>query len=128
MSDSIGRGKTVILVYGHELKHGNGSGLYGFLNRSFKNVSRKGIFSSCPWVYVNIETKRFFPGIPGIKITECLNNHAVTIKEFYTIYEQYNLDNQNFDTSKEVLEIYSKYVGKDPFVFYNERFDCDKCV
>lgn len=126
MGERIGSGKTVILVYDNELKKCHDADFYKYLFDNYKNVSNKGICSSAPWVYVNIKDKTFFPAIPGINVTEALNEHAVTINEFYSILEQYEKDNENFDTSREVKEIYLKYAGKDPFVFFKKRFDCDE--
>ncbi len=126
MGDSIGRGKEVILVYGNDLRNCGESEFYEYLRENYKNVSTKGIFRSCPWVYINLKEKKFFPGIPGIKITETFHEHAVTVDEFFTIEKIYKELKGKFYRSKEVRDIYSKYKGKDVFVFNRERFDCDE--
>lgn len=67
----------------------------------------KGIFDGVIWVYVNINSRLFTPGMPGIPITSpIIGDHAITIDEFKTIYA-----------------IFKKYEGKDIFVFHKDRFD-----
>lgn len=74
----------------------------------FKSWGHEGHWGM-PWVYVNLNSKIYAPGMPGIPITESICDHAITIEEFFTIYK-----------------IYEKYEGKERFVFYKERFDYDK--
>ena len=62
----------------------------------------------CCWVYVNITKKLFVCGLNGYSLMTMTGNHAITIKEFKTIYD-----------------IYRKYEGKDTFVFYKDRFDAE---
>lgn len=64
--------------------------------------------TGCSWVYVNITKKLFVCGLNGYSLMTMTGNHAITIKEFKTIYD-----------------IYSKYEGKDTFVFNKERFDAE---
>lgn len=126
MSGGIGKGKEVILVYGNDLSNCGDSEFYKYLRENYKNVSNKGIFSSCPWVYINLKNKTFFPGIPGIRITEAFHGHAVTVDEFFTIEKIYEELKGKFCRNRKVKDIYSKYKGKDVFVFNKERFDCDE--
>lgn len=51
-------------------------------------------FWDCPWVWVNIETKVYGRGRPGVAYAGVIGGHAITIDEFMTIYE-----------------IYKKYIG-----------------
>lgn len=62
----------------------------------------------CCWVYANITRKQYAYGMPGIALVKPIGNHAITIKEFQTIYS-----------------IYKKYSGKEVFVFHENRFDYD---
>lgn len=41
------------------------------------------------WVYVNPNTRLYTPGVLGIHWTEIVQNHAITIEEFMTIYRIY---------------------------------------
>lgn len=41
------------------------------------------------WVYVNINSKTYAKGMPGINVTAHLGHHAITIEEFKTIYNIY---------------------------------------
>lgn len=126
MERSIGSGKNVILVYGQELSAGPKAPFCKWLYKDYKTASHYGWCPDCPWVYVNLELKTYFSGLPGIKVTDCLNEHAVTISEFYTILAEYEKNHTDFDKSEAVVQIYAKYKGKGPFVFFNERFDCDE--
>ncbi len=57
-------------------------------------------FWDCPWVWVNIDTKVYACGRPGVKYANAIGGHAVTIEEFMTIYN-----------------IYKKYAGLAPHQF-----------
>lgn len=123
---AIGKGKVVILVYGEELKNSDKSSFVnGLRNMHYKYVGPHGWYT-CPWVYVNIENHSYCAGRPGVAVTDVLNDHAVTIPEFYKILEEYNNNPANFDSSEVVKNIYSKYEGKEVFVFKKERFDADE--
>ena len=83
---------------------------FGWLkNEGFRYAWYHGNFGCCPWIFVNITRKEYACGMPGVKITEPIGNHAITIGEFMTIYS-----------------IYKKYEGKELFTFHSERFDYDK--
>jgi len=47
------------------------------------------------WVFVNINTKQYAYGKPGVACGQLVGDHAITIEEFHTIYN-----------------IYKKYEGK----------------
>ena len=59
-----------------------------------------GWWSYVDWVFVNIQSKVYAPGMPGIKITDTVGNHCITIDEFKTIYQ-----------------IFKKYEGKSILEF-----------
>ena len=46
-------------------------------------------FWDCPWVWVNIETKVYGRGRPGVEYAGVIGGHAITIQEFMTVYEIY---------------------------------------
>ena len=58
----------------------------------------KGNYGACDWAYINITSKQFAYGMPGVSITTPTGNHAITLDEFMTIYN-----------------IYRKYDGKELF-------------
>ncbi len=60
-------------------------------------------FWDCPWVWVNIETKVYGRGRPGVAYAGVIGGHAITIDEFMTIYD-----------------IYKKYSGLDVLKFPKE--------
>ena len=67
----IGKGNHVLLVYDYNLY----PKFLNYLNKKgYHTASPHGYYESCPWIYVNIELKTYFPGMPGIKITECFNS------------------------------------------------------
>lgn len=78
-------------------------------NEGFKFIGYHGNYGICPWAYVNITRKGYAYAIPGISLAQPIGNHAITIKEFMTIYN-----------------IYKKYDGKELFTFHSERFDYDR--
>lgn len=118
----IGSGNHVLLVYDYNLY----PKFLNYLNKKgYHTASPHGYYESCPWIYVNIELKTYFPGMPGVKITECFNNHAITIDEFHTILAEYKADKENYPNTSKIKEIYDKYKGKSVFVFHNEPFDYD---
>ena len=56
----------------------------------FESWGKKGIWG-CEWVYVNVNSKLFAPGMPGIPVTKCVVSKdpgsALTIDEFKSIWE-----------------------------------------
>ncbi|MBO4438504.1 MAG: hypothetical protein J5798_04065 [Spirochaetaceae bacterium] len=125
--ETIGSGNYVILVCSYKINSNfSESELYKWLiNNGYKNVSTHGLYNNCPWIYINIELKRYFPGMPGIKVTDCLNDHAVTEEEFYKLVEEFTLNADIFPNTLKTIEIYQKYKDKALFVFNKERFDYD---
>ena len=60
----------------------------------------------CPWCYAHLSRKRFAYGMPGVAVTRPIGGHAITLEEFWTIYE-----------------IYRKYQGEGIFAFRGRRFE-----
>lgn len=56
----------------------------------FKSWLNHGYYDGCDWVYVDLTTKIFAYGIPGIKICDVVFNHSITLDEFQTVYQIYN--------------------------------------
>ena len=40
----------------------------------------------CDWVFINLDSMTFAPGMPGIKVVSAIREHAVTIDEFRVIW------------------------------------------
>ncbi|MBO4745902.1 MAG: hypothetical protein J5613_02435 [Alphaproteobacteria bacterium] len=79
-------------------------------SNGFRAASKSGIWGGgCNWAFINMYNKIYILGRPGVGYASPINNHAITIEEFKTIYE-----------------IYKKYEGKELFVFHKERFDYDR--
>lgn len=89
---SIGDGSAAFLVYDKDIQHNDN--FFKRLEREgfhFWNAS-KGWYSSVCWVYININSKLIARGMPGIRVTSEIGNHAITISEFdsiYAIYKKY---------------------------------------
>ena len=49
-------------------------------------ICSKGWYDGVCWIYVNIDSKLYARGIPGIPITRAFGRHAVTVDEFKLIY------------------------------------------
>jgi len=56
----------------------------------FRLAWHKGHYDNCPWVFVNITHRLYAYGMPGVKITTPVGNHAITVEEFFTIYNIYD--------------------------------------
>ena len=104
----ISDGTAAILVCDESLKSNDAEFFIWLREEGFHSWGHQGNYG-CWWVYVNMDSKIFAPGMPGIAITHPIGNHAVTISEFHTIYK-----------------IFKQYEGKEVFVFHNECFDYDK--
>ena len=94
---SIGSKNGCFLIKDTSLLQGWNSPVYNYLwSKGFIRWRTKGVFKGVDWVFVNICSKMFAPGIPGYQVTAVACDHAVTFEEFKTIYE-----------------IFGKYVGLD---------------
>ncbi len=56
----------------------------------FKLAWHKGHYDVCDWVFVNITHKLFAYGMPGVEIVQAIGDHAITISEFFTIWNIYD--------------------------------------
>lgn len=101
----IGPGTSCFLVKDESLKLEWHAPLYEWLrNEGFVSWGRKGTFLDVDWIYINITSKVFAPGMPGVGITPVIANHAITLDEFMSIYN-----------------IYKKYDGLDPLRMTEEE-------
>ena len=99
-SEGIGAGTAAILVRDKslELMHDDAPFMQWLKNEEFKFWSySKGWYDNVDWLYININSKKIARGMPGIGVTKCIREHAITIDEFKTIYE-----------------IFKRYEGLDP--------------
>ena len=77
---------------------------YKWLRKNgFKHAWHKGHYG-CSWAFVNITHKLYAYGMPGVGIVKPIGNHAITLDEFYQIYN-----------------IYSKYEGLELMCFSKEE-------
>lgn len=84
------------------LIEGNLNNIIAYLTENgFKKWNDKGYYNECNWVYVDLQTKIFAPGIPGINITNVVFNHSITLDEFINIYKIYLHYEQEYKLKEE---------------------------
>ncbi len=93
-SNRISSGSSAFLIKDDELKKGWYSNFIAFLEKEgFNSWGRKGHFPGINWIYVNLNSKIYAFGIPGVGLTIPVGNHAITKSEFvqiYNIYKKYD--------------------------------------
>lgn len=61
-----------------------------FFKEGFQRAKNsRGSFGNSFFVFVNTHLKVFAFGMPGVEFARPFNEHAITIDEFYTIYNIY---------------------------------------
>lgn len=86
----ISSGASCFLVKDNSLLIGWDAPIYKWLkSEGFSSWGRKGVYNNVDWVYINIYSKIFAPGMPGIPITSVVGDHAITFEEFLQIYKIY---------------------------------------
>lgn len=85
-NSSISCGTAAVVVYDDDLR--NKTDFFDWLKSEGFNVWKhsKGWFDGVCWAYINIDSKLYARGIPGIPITRAFGCHAITIREFQDIY------------------------------------------
>lgn len=77
---------SCFLIKDESLKQGWQSHIYDWLKaEGFITWGRKGTFNT-DWIYINIYSKVYAPGVPGVGVTTVVGDHAITFEEFRTIY------------------------------------------
>ena len=101
--EGISAGKAVILVY----ESGIGDSRHPFwawlLEEGFHLWLNHGNYGM-NWIFINLNSMICAPGMPGIKVTSSIREHAVTVDEFKTIWQ-----------------IFTKYEGLGPLVMPEEE-------
>ena len=86
---SISSGTACFLIKDDSLMTYEGEFWEYLRNEGFKPWGHHGIWN-CSWVYVNVNTKQYAPGMPGIQITTPIVSkyprNALSIEEFKTIW------------------------------------------
>ncbi len=93
------------LVYDPSLERADAPFFRQLRQEGYEPGDSRGCFG-CPWCYAHLSQKRFAYGMPGVAVTRPIGGHAITLEEFWTIYE-----------------IYRKYQGEGIFAFRERRFD-----
>ncbi len=100
-NEDISAGTACFLVRDKRLADSQNYFYTWLKNNGFKKWSKgHGWYDKVDWVYINLNSKIYNPGMPGIGITSIICNHAITLKEFIQIFF-----------------IYKKYEGKKYWIF-----------
>ena len=88
MSLDIGRGNSTFLVRDKRFKDINDPFFKWLKLEGFNDWGQHGHYGDkgVDWIYINILTKVYACGMPGIPITQVVGDHAITMEEFFTIY------------------------------------------
>lgn len=115
----ISTGASCFLIKDESLKQGWQSHIYDWLKaEGFITWGRKGTFNT-DWLYINIYSKVYAPGVPGVGVTTVVGDHAITFEEFQTIYNIYK-KYEGFSTLKMNEQ------EQKEFVEYCVRCETDK--
>ena len=102
---TISAGGSCFLIKDKRLLTGWGSPVYRWLwNHGFVSWGKKGVSQGVDWVFVNLYSKVFAPGLRGYRVTSVVCEHAITLEEFEVIYN-----------------IFKKYEGLDVLMMTNEE-------
>ena len=83
---SISEGNATILVrFGTE--DSGGDFMDWLKEEGFERWQYSKGYLCCDWVWVNLDNMLYARGMPGIKVTGCIRDHAITAEEFRTIWE-----------------------------------------
>ncbi len=84
----ISDGTACFLVKDRSLLDGWESPIYHWLKgEGFVSWGTKGVYSGVDWIFINLNSKIFAPGMPFVSITTPVGKHAITLEEFQTIYQ-----------------------------------------
>lgn len=81
----IAVGSACFLVKDKDLLNGVDSEIAWWLKKEGFEMC-KGWWTGVDWVYININSKTYMGGMPGISVTTPVGEHAITIEEFKAIY------------------------------------------
>ena len=96
-------GSEAFLVRDESLRDSDAPFYQWLRENGFRHAWHKGNYG-CGWAFVNITHKLFAYGMPGVQIVQPIGNHAITLDEFFRIYE-----------------IYAKYEGLELMYFSKEE-------
>lgn len=88
MSQSkLSAGSACILVRDPDVLNDVESKIYQWLrSNGFEAWKPKGWYDGIDWIYININSKTYMPGMPGVSFADVIGSHAVTFDEFLQIY------------------------------------------
>lgn len=90
-NSKIREGTACFLVKDKDLLSGRNSKIYIWLKENnFVYGGGKGWYSSVDWIYININSMSYAPGMPGVPLAPPIGNHAITFEEFKNIYSVYS--------------------------------------
>lgn len=109
--DGIGAGKACIVVREDGLDQLDHPFWKWLDDEGFKPWGNHGHYNRINWVFINLDSMIYAPGMPGVKITSCIRERQITSEEFKTIwsiFKQHEEDDyrpQNSSDSTEPFRI-----------------------
>ena len=83
-------GEACFLVKGNEIADAHSSFWDWLRDQGFHSWGRHGHYPQVDWVFINVCSKIYAPGMPGMQLANPLFGHAITLEEFYTIWDIYS--------------------------------------
>ena len=85
---SIGFGSAAFLVKDKSIAGNPYAEIYKWLER--EGFSRwkysKGHYDGVDWIYINVNSKVYANGMPGIAVTKAIGNRMISLEDFMIIY------------------------------------------
>ena len=116
--------KKAFLVCDESFKDSNAPFLEFLRQEGYTYGARKGNYG-CRWVHVDITTKQYAYGMPGVEVVGPIGNHAITIDEFMTIYKIFK-KYEGLDLLKMNQEEQDAFDKKCPTSKIKRNNSCDK--
>ncbi len=98
LPNEINYGNAAFLVRGKEVGEMNSTFWKWLSGKGYKPWKySKGFYENVDWAWINVNSKRYAHGMPGIQVAGFVGSHAITVDEF-----------------KVIIKILDKYEGKPP--------------
>lgn len=87
-NDGIGAGSATFLVKDKSIAGNPNAEIYTWLEQEgfSKWKYGRGNFDGIDWIYINVNSKLYANGMPGIAITSHIGNRVLSLEDFMTIY------------------------------------------
>ena len=85
---SIGFGSAAFLVKDKSIADNLYADIYDWLKREGFSMWKhsKGHYDGVDWIYINVNSKVYANGMPGIAVTKAIGNRMISLEDFMIIY------------------------------------------